>query len=237
MHLANLHTPDQHAPDQHAPDERPRSQPRALPRSLRRAATIGAFSLAFAFAGQSVASADPWRDDDGRRGDGQEQTWDRNRDDREGAPAPAPAPVPAPAPAPAPAPTPPASVPAGDYAHPCPACRLSQGFGGAHKGIDLAAPIGTPVHAAAAGTVTAAGPRDPGGFGQAVYIKHDDGTVAWYGHIDTWLVNVGEHVAAGQQIATVGNRGNSSGPHLHFAIHAPGAIDPASWLRQGGLSI
>jgi murein DD-endopeptidase MepM/ murein hydrolase activator NlpD len=93
------------------------------------------------------------------------------------------------------------------------------------------------VYAAAAGTVTAAGPRDPGGFGQVVYIDNDDGSVAWYGHIDTWLVGVGEHVSAGQQIATVGNRGDSSGPHLHFEIHDPGPVDPASWLRQRGVSI
>ncbi len=93
------------------------------------------------------------------------------------------------------------------------------------------------MYAAAAGTVTAAGPRDPAGFGQVVYVNNDDGSVAWYGHIDTWLVNVGEHVSAGQQIATVGNRGDSSGPHLHFEIHDPGAIDPATWLRQRGVSI
>ncbi len=148
-----------------------------------------------------------------------------------------PSPSGAPAEAPAPAPAPAVSD-SGSAAHPCPACRLTQGFSsGAHNGIDLAAPIGTPVYAAAAGTVTAAGPRDPGGFGQVVYVNNDDGSVAWYGHIDTWLVNVGEHVSAGQQIATVGNRGDSSGPHLHFEIHDPGAIDPATWLRQRGVSI
>lgn len=194
----------------------PASHPRGT--AVRRMAAVGAFAFAFALAGQAVAQADdPWG---GNRGG-----WDPG-----GNAAPAAAPAPAPAPA--------ASVPAGDYAHPCPACRLTQGFSsGAHNGIDLAAPIGTPVYAAAAGTVTAAGPRDPGGFGQVVYVNNDDGSVAWYGHIDTWLVNVGEHVAAGQQIATVGNRGDSSGPHLHFEIHDPGAIDPAAWLRERGVSI
>ena len=126
----------------------------------------------------------------------------------------------------------------GNYAHPCPDCRLTQGFKpGVHNGLDLAAPIGTPIYAAAAGTVTAAGPRDPGGFGQVVYINNNDGTVAWYGHINTWLVKAGDRVGAGQQIATVGNRGNSTGPHLHFEIHAPNAIDPAPWLRRHGVNI
>jgi len=129
-------------------------------------------------------------------------------------------------------------APSGEYAHPCPACSLTQSFkGGSHNGIDLAASIGTPVHAAAGGTVTAAGPRDPNGFGQVVYMKNDDGTVAWYGHIDTWQVAVGEHVDAGEQIATVGNRGDSTGPHLHFEIHDPGAIDPAAWLRKHGVTV
>jgi murein DD-endopeptidase MepM/ murein hydrolase activator NlpD len=126
----------------------------------------------------------------------------------------------------------------GNYAHPCPKCRLTQGFKpGVHNGLDLAAPVGTPIYAAAAGTVTAAGPRDPAGFGQVVYIDNNDGTVAWYGHIDTWLVHVGDRVGADQQIATVGNRGNATGPHLHFEIHAPDPINPASWLRRHGINI
>jgi murein DD-endopeptidase MepM/ murein hydrolase activator NlpD len=133
-----------------------------------------------------------------------------------------------------------ASDPSGSYAHPCPQCRLVQGFQrGVHNGLDLAAPIGTPIYAAAAGTVTAAGPRDPDGFGQVVYIDNDDGTVAWYGHLDTWLVGVGDHVVTGQQIATVGDRGNARGPHLHLEIHRRNgdAIDPARWLRRRGIDI
>jgi murein DD-endopeptidase MepM/ murein hydrolase activator NlpD len=131
-----------------------------------------------------------------------------------------------------------ASVAAGKYADPCPSCRLSQGFKpGVHNGIDLAAPIGTPIYAAAAGTVTVAGPRDPAGFDQAVYINDDDGTVTWYGHIDSWLVHVGDHVSGGQKIATVGDRGNATGPHLHFEAHAPHPVDPIRWLRRHGVSI
>ena len=180
-------------------------------RSLHRAAAVGILAFAFAVTGQSVAQAAP--------GDWPDSGWDSSH---RAAPAPAPAPVDS----------------TGAYAHPCPACSLTQGFtAGVHNGLDLAAPIGTPIYAAADGSVTAAGPRDPGGFGQAVYIKNDDGTVAWYGHIDTWLVNVGDHVVAGQQIATVGNRGDATGPHLHFEIHAPNPVDPASWLRAHGINI
>lgn len=140
---------------------------------------------------------------------------------------------------PAPAtPTPPAAHAAAHEAPlPAGAYSISQGFHAGHNGVDLRAPIGTPIYSVAAGTVTVAGPRDPGGFGQAVYITHDDGTVAWYGHINSWTVHVGQHVRAGDQIATVGSRGNSTGPHLHLEIHAPGAINPASWLAARGVRI
>jgi murein DD-endopeptidase MepM/ murein hydrolase activator NlpD len=131
-----------------------------------------------------------------------------------------------------------ASGPSGNYAHPCPQCHLVQGFKrGVHNGLDLAAPIGTPIYAAAAGRVTAAGPRDPAGFGQVVYIDNDDGTVAWYGHIDTWLAHVGDSIVTGQQIATVGDRGNARGPHLHFEIHRRNAINPIRWLHRHGINI
>lgn len=142
-------------------------------------------------------------------------------------------PVPAPSPAPAPSSN---HVSASGNVDPCPGGHLTQGFSaGSHNGIDLAASIGTPIYAAAAGSVTVAGPRDPGGFGQAVYIDGDDGNTYWYGHIDTWTVNAGEHVNAGEQIATVGARGNSTGPHLHFEVHiGPGPVNPLAWLRDRG---
>lgn len=58
-----------------------------------------------------------------------------------------------------------------------------------------------------------------------------------YGHINTWLVSVGEQVMAGDQIATMGNRGNSTGPHLHFEVHRNGSdkTDPMAWLGQRGV--
>ena len=54
------------------------------------------------------------------------------------------------------------------------------------------------------------------GYGAWVKLRHADGTVTLYGHVNTWLVNKGDRVMAGDQIATIGNRGNSTGPHCHF---------------------
>lgn len=109
-------------------------------------------------------------------------------------------------------------------------------WGTMHNGIDLAAPIGTSIYAAQAGTVITAEAKD-NGFGQWVRVQAADGTITVYGHIDSWLVNVGDSVAAGQQIATVGNRGDSTGPHLHFEVHiGPGPINPVGWLAEHGIS-
>lgn len=107
-------------------------------------------------------------------------------------------------------------------------------WGTLHGGLDIANSIGTPINAAADGVVIAAGPTP--GYGMWVKLRHNDGTVTLYGHIDTTTVAVGDPVTAGDQIATMGNRGNSTGPHLHFEVHAGGTdrIDPAMWLTQQG---
>jgi murein DD-endopeptidase MepM/ murein hydrolase activator NlpD len=116
--------------------------------------------------------------------------------------------------------------------------RLSQGFGSGHNGLDLAAPLGTPIYAAVSGTVTASDDEWHGGFGAVVYIADDDGTVTWYGHMSKRLVSVGDHVEAGQEIAEVGQRGDSTGPHLHFEVHVNGAaIDPGPWLAAQGVRL
>jgi murein DD-endopeptidase MepM/ murein hydrolase activator NlpD len=109
-------------------------------------------------------------------------------------------------------------------------------WGVLHGGIDLASPIGTPIVAVSDGVVTDVGPT--AGYGAWVKLRHNDGTVTLYGHINTWLVSVGQHVMAGDQIATVGNRGNSTGPHLHLEVLLNGTqrIDPVPWLAQRGLS-
>lgn len=70
-----------------------------------------------------------------------------------------------------------------------------------------------------------------------VKIRAGDGTVTLYGHIDTTMVQTGQRVMAGDQIATMGNRGNSTGPHLHFEVHRNGTdkIDPMAWLGERGV--
>ena len=66
-----------------------------------------------------------------------------------------------------------------------------------------------------------------------VKLRHNDGTVTLYGHIDTTTVTVGDRVTAGDQIATMGNRGNSTGPHLHFEFRVNGVHrDPLTVARQ-----
>jgi hypothetical protein len=109
-------------------------------------------------------------------------------------------------------------------------------WGVLHGGIDIAGPIGTPIVAAADGVVIDVGPT--AGYGAWVKLRHADGTVTLYGHVNSWLVSVGQQVMAGDQIATIGNRGNSTGPHLHFEVLLNGSnrVDPAGWLAKRGLS-
>lgn len=110
-------------------------------------------------------------------------------------------------------------------------------WGALHAGIDLAAPIGTPIYAASDGVVVDAGPT--AGYGAWVKIRHGDGTVTLYGHVNTWDVQIGQRVFAGDQIATVGNRGNSTGPHCHFEVLMGGTnrVDPVPWLASHGVGL
>lgn len=111
-------------------------------------------------------------------------------------------------------------------------------WGTFHYGIDLAAPIGTPIYAAGNGTVMRAG--EASGFGLAVYIRHDNGDVTVYGHVNQIFVSQGQRVTAGQNIASVGNRGYSTGPHLHFEVQKGmygTRIDPIPWLAARGISV
>ncbi|MGH3978524.1 MAG: M23 family metallopeptidase [Pseudonocardiaceae bacterium] len=118
---------------------------------------------------------------------------------------------------------------------------LTSGFGArwgtSHNGIDIANDIGTPIYATTDGVVVESGPAS--GFGMWVQVQHGDGTISVYGHINESLVSQGQQVAAGEQIATMGNRGQSTGPHLHFEIWLGGEekVNPLSWLRENGVSI
>ncbi|MEU6640915.1 M23 family metallopeptidase [Saccharomonospora sp. NPDC046836] len=109
-------------------------------------------------------------------------------------------------------------------------------WGTTHYGIDIANSIGTPIVSAGDGTVIEAGPAS--GFGLWVRIQLDDGTVHVYGHINSYSVSVGQRVKAGEQIAEMGNRGQSTGPHLHFEVWTSGGqkIDPRQWLAEHGVA-
>jgi murein DD-endopeptidase MepM/ murein hydrolase activator NlpD len=112
-------------------------------------------------------------------------------------------------------------------------------WGQMHWGIDLAAPLGTPILAATDGVVLRAGPAT--GFGNALYIQDADGNVEIYGHMRYYNVHEGQIVHAGDQIAKVGNEGYSTGPHLHFELHRGSMegrpFDPRPWLAKRGIKI
>lgn len=120
---------------------------------------------------------------------------------------------------------------------------LTAGFGecgskwsNCHTGQDFAAPIGTPIHAAAAGTVKFA---DWGGaYGNLIKIDHGNGVETYYAHQSRFSPGVlGKQVKAGQVIGYVGATGNVTGPHVHFEVRVDGVPrDPMPWLRDHGLN-
>lgn len=114
---------------------------------------------------------------------------------------------------------------------------LTSGFGWRwgrpHRGIDIAAPVGTPVIASAPGVVTTAG-WNRWGYGNLVEIRHPDGSLTLYAHNHRIKTRVGQSVYQGQQIAEMGSTGLSTGPHTHFELHpaGKGAINPVPLLRK-----
>lgn len=104
---------------------------------------------------------------------------------------------------------------------------------GPHDGIDLAAPLGTPVRTAAEGRVLFAGEQK--GYGLIAIVEHSEGLVTLYAHNRDLRVKQGQQVRGGQVIATVGESGRTSGPHLHFEVRRAGRpVDPLAHLRPGG---
>ncbi|MGN1304584.1 MAG: peptidoglycan DD-metalloendopeptidase family protein [Oscillospiraceae bacterium] len=107
-----------------------------------------------------------------------------------------------------------------------------KGDGRGHKGIDIAAPYGTPIYAAAAGTVTRAANKYDG-YGNSVIIANDDGNVTMYAHMSSIAISYGEYVVKGQLIGYVGSTGYSTGNHLHFEIRSNGYyLDPTDYVSQ-----
>ena len=125
-----------------------------------------------------------------------------------------------------------------EFVKPCTG-RFTSGFGARwgtkHYGIDIANRIGTPIYAVTDGVVVAAGPAS--GFGLWVKVRHPSGYTSVYGHINRALVREGQKVKAGQKIAEMGNRGHSTGPHLHLEIWDANdkKINPLSWLAARGI--
>lgn len=98
-----------------------------------------------------------------------------------------------------------------------------------HDGVDLAAPAGQPVKVAAPGTVLFAG--DQKGYGLIVIVEHDGGLITLYAHNRDLRVKTGQKVRDGQVVATVGDSGKTSGPHLHFEVRKDGIpVDPLDYL-------
>lgn len=98
-----------------------------------------------------------------------------------------------------------------------------------HTGLDIAAPAGTSIRAAADGTVTFAGYS--GGYGYVVKMSHGNGIETYYAHCSELYVSTGEKIEAGDVIAAVGSTGNSTGNHLHFEVLVDGTeIDPQNYL-------
>jgi murein DD-endopeptidase MepM/ murein hydrolase activator NlpD len=130
------------------------------------------------------------------------------------------------------------------FTDPLPDARITRGWGESrdpftgkevfHRGIDLAASIGTPILAGAAGVVEVATTEfepEPAA-GTVIVLKHADGFSTFYSHVGSLEVGVGQEVFAGEVIATVGSTGRSTGPHLHFEIRKDGeAVDPANFIE------
>lgn len=127
------------------------------------------------------------------------------------------------------------------YSPPLTQLHLTSGFGERrhpirkvirhHDGVDLAAPVGTPIYAVLPGRVAFA--DSFGGYGKLVVLIHPDGKTSHYAHCRSIHVRVGDVIKRGEIIARVGRTGAATGPHLHFEIRDGGEpIDPTSYLEE-----
>jgi murein DD-endopeptidase MepM/ murein hydrolase activator NlpD len=113
---------------------------------------------------------------------------------------------------------------------------LGARWGSPHKGVELAAPEGTPFAAVHDGVVLVAEWRS--GYGNMIMIDHGNGLATVYGHSSELLVKVGDKVKAGQIVGLMGNTGFSTRPHLHLEIHVNGeTVEPVQWFKQHGVDL
>jgi murein DD-endopeptidase MepM/ murein hydrolase activator NlpD len=103
-----------------------------------------------------------------------------------------------------------------------------------HEGIDVSAPMGSPIEAPAAGSVTSAGWE--AGYGNKIVIDHGFGIVTKFAHCSKLMVKNGQRVQRGQRIALVGNSGLATGPHLHYEVHVNGRpVNPLKYVLPEGV--
>jgi len=107
--------------------------------------------------------------------------------------------------------------------------RFGRRSRGIHTGLDIATSKGTPIVAAAGGTVTFAGPK--GSYGNLVVVDHGNGVQTYYAHCSAIYVSAGQSVSQGQKISAIGSTGNSTGPHLHLEVRVNGVCqNPQNYL-------
>ena len=100
-----------------------------------------------------------------------------------------------------------------------------------HTGLDIAKPIGTPIYAAATGEVIYSGVK--GTYGNCIIIQHADNVITYYAHCKDLLVEKGDFVVSGTQIATIGMTGRTTGPHLHFEVRINGdTVNPEHYIDR-----
>jgi murein DD-endopeptidase MepM/ murein hydrolase activator NlpD len=100
-----------------------------------------------------------------------------------------------------------------------------------HSGLDFRGPVGSPIHAAAQGTVSFVGTKS--GYGKVIEISHGNGMMTRYAHMSAWHARRGQQVDAGAIIGRIGSTGRSTGPHLHFEVHIHGrAVNPRPFLES-----
>jgi murein DD-endopeptidase MepM/ murein hydrolase activator NlpD len=110
------------------------------------------------------------------------------------------------------------------------------GEGAFHKGVDLTAPRGTPVHVTADGVVLKA--QWDGGYGKLVVVDHGNGIETYYAHLSQFMVIPGQEVRRGQVVALSGGTGHATGPHLHYEVRLSGIpVNPYKYLAKSTLPV